>query len=313
MTLPGGQLSTTPIVSDILSPDGRDRVDFSVDYELGGIALNDPSQGLQYQVWVAYVRDGTIYARPEDGGAETAITSDTNITEVSLSFDQNMRPTLAYVANGVTKLYWYDTQIGGPTTTTFAGAFSPFLTLDDKRESQLGTSDLLFFYLRDGSLYYRQQRDRFGVEYQLATGIPVSVDRIVRVGMGTNLRLQVVIIGQPTAVHTDLRTDTLYTAAGGSVLPLFDSAAEVKDGLWRSKVFVLDGQPSFGWGIVEGDYPCRLRVYADGALFYTTPDITSNDAFRLPVGRFREWQLEVESAGRIVGVTVANSIAELNT
>jgi hypothetical protein len=101
-----------------------------------------------------------------------------------------MDVVLAYVASGVTKLYWYDTLAAAQVTTIFAGATSPFLSLDDKRPEEGANSDVLFFYVRSGVLYYREQRERYQTERSLAT-LPVGVTRIVNAGMGRNLRVQI--------------------------------------------------------------------------------------------------------------------------
>ena len=53
MSLPAGGLSSSVVAADLLEPDNWRRPSLLVDYELGGVALNDPSQGLQVQPWVA--------------------------------------------------------------------------------------------------------------------------------------------------------------------------------------------------------------------------------------------------------------------
>jgi hypothetical protein len=165
-----------------------------VDYELGGVALNDPSLGLRVKDWKATFdkSDGWVYLQ---GGNDAPIQllQDFNITEVSLAFDQNMNVALAYLTLGVVKLYWFDTTIPGYTTTTFADARSPRVALDDKRPSLLGGSDVIFAYIRNGSLYYRQQRDRYTVEYFLRDSIP-NTQRLRNIGMGRNLRFQFEIV-----------------------------------------------------------------------------------------------------------------------
>ena len=195
MSLPNDALSVAPVPSALLTPDNRLRssllpATLLTDYEQGGIALNDPSQGLRVQPWMAYLDGNTIYCVPEAGGTPTAILTDTGITELSLAFTQSMDVVLAYVASGDTKLYWFDSTIPGQTTTTFAGATSPFLSLDDKRPEESAASDVLFFYVRSGVLYYREQRERYQTERSLAT-LPVGVNRIVNAGMGRNLRVQI--------------------------------------------------------------------------------------------------------------------------
>lgn len=195
MGLPNDVLSVVPVPAPILVPDQKLRssllpATLLTDYELGGIGIDDPSQGLQVQSWMAYLSGNTIYCVPEAGGTPTAILTDTGITELSLSFTQSMNIVIAYVASGVTKLYWYDSDIPGQTTTVFTGATSPFLSLDDKRPETSADSDVLFFYVRSGVLYYREQRERYQTERSLAT-LPVGVSRIVNAGMGENLRVQI--------------------------------------------------------------------------------------------------------------------------
>ena len=62
--------------------------------------------------------------------------------------------------------------------------------LDDKRQSATaqGNNDIILAYVRAGKLYYRQQRDRYEVEYLLAEEIPAKV--LTRIGMSKNYRLQ---------------------------------------------------------------------------------------------------------------------------
>lgn len=193
MSLPDDERSSIAIFSDPLAPDDRLRTSLLVDYELGGTALNDPSQGLRVRNWMAFYADGQIQVRPEGGTPTTAVISDPDVTELSLTFDQNMRPTIAYTTGGSVKLYWYDSLIESVATLELpAGCSAPFVCLDDKRitSTLVGRSDGLFFYVRDGLVCYRQQRDRYEIERVLAP-LPENTVRFSRVGMGTNLRLQI--------------------------------------------------------------------------------------------------------------------------
>lgn len=75
-------------------------------------------------------------------------------------------------------------------TSPGAGIRSPVLSLDDKRKSQSGTSDVIFGYIRnsDHMLCYRQQRERFTVEHELTQLDARS--RLRNLGMTTKLRMQ---------------------------------------------------------------------------------------------------------------------------
>lgn len=316
MSLPGNAASSSAVQAALLSPDNRDRSDLLLDYELGGVALNDPSGGLQVQPWEAWSDGAHVWVAPSPGRTPTTLLlTGSGITEISFAFDQNMRVTVAYVEAGTTKLFWFDTSVGAMVTTSYAGASSPMLALDDKRPVATlgGSSDVLFFYILGGDLRYRQQRDRFNTERTLAT-LPPTSTRINRVGMGANNRMQIwagdVAGTEASAVYTDLLTDTLYTVDSGDVLPLFHGPAETA--LWRSGVFQTDAQPSMAWAKVEADYPVTVRIYADGELVLAPAPFTSDDPIRLPAIRGAEWFIEVESTGnRVVQVVLASSLAEL--
>lgn len=322
MALPLNQLSSTPVPSLFLAPDSRLRLSLLADYELGGVALFDASQGLMVQVWEVRVVSGTtIQVKPEAGATWTDVTTDTAITEVALAFDQNMRPTVAYVAGGVAKLYWFDSLAVAFVTTFFAGASSPVVTMDDKRALEMTANDVLFFYIIAGTVYYRQQRDRYTIERSLGV-VPAGATRFKRWGMGDALRLQLefgtdaTMSVDPSAVvhseaYTDLLTDTLYVVDNTEILPMFAAANRV--GVWRSPMMLAHHYPAFAWVRVNGalDAPVTVSVYGDGALWYTTPPISDREPKRLAPGRFKTIEIEVQSAGDVTSVVIASSSAEL--
>ena len=211
--LPFGALSITPVPGTFLDPDMRVRPSLLVDYELGGAALNDPTLGLQVRTWQAWYDGTSVRCSPDTGTPETVLFSKPGITELSLTFDQNMRAAVAYVIAGYTYLWWYDSVPGSMVHTQFAGANSPLLSLDDKRLSQTGNSDILFVYLRDGKIYYRQQRDRFGVEYLLSAA-PSWGNRINRIGMMDNGRFGVRFL--PINRSAAISPETNCTTASGN-------------------------------------------------------------------------------------------------
>lgn len=188
MAMPDNALSPEPIYGTFLSPDDRSGTSRLVDYELGGIAIGDPSQGLEVQVWQARLSGGIIQTKPELSGSWYDIVSGADITEIAIAFDQNMRPTVAYVDSGMASFYWYDAAVTNYVTSTFPGATSPVCCMDDKRKMQVGLGDILLFYLRAGRVYHRRQRDRFLIEYDLAA-VPENTTRIRRWGMHSGLRI----------------------------------------------------------------------------------------------------------------------------
>jgi hypothetical protein len=192
--MPDNELSSRAVVDDLLAPDISGRPTLLTDYERGGIALQDPSQGLNVREWTAQVVLDDVRVYPsESPGSYTTVITVPGITEISLSFDQNMNPTLAYMVGSQAFLYWYDSVPEMMVTTELdAGVYSPFLAMDDKRDNanRSGTNDILLFYLLNGGLYFRQQRDRFTIEYPLAEGINPAM-RIFYAGMAVNLRVKV--------------------------------------------------------------------------------------------------------------------------
>lgn len=187
--LPDNVLSSEYVPGDFIPPDDKRRT-LTKAWQLGGAAIGDTSEGLQNRVWVCETDGFNINVYPETSAGDTVvITTDFSISEVSLAFDQNMRPVIAYVAGSMAKLYWYDSTAEANVTTELPGVISPMVALDDKRDSatNAGTSDVIFAYIKNGGFFYRQQRDRYTVERELAEVAPGR--RIWRMGLGTGLRM----------------------------------------------------------------------------------------------------------------------------
>lgn len=187
--LPDNALSTTTVAGILIG--GRSYpVNKQRDFEDGGIYIQDSSEGLQYQVWEAILHDDNVILKSETTPKFIAYTG-SNITEISFTFDRNMNFTLAFVQNGKSKLYWYDSQLGAMTTTNFGSTVSsPRVSLDDKRDLQSAVSDVIFAYVKNNNLCYRQQRDRYQTEYILKTG---GVNKLKKFGMNSKYRLQFLI------------------------------------------------------------------------------------------------------------------------
>lgn len=191
MALPNNRLSTTAEDSGLLSPDSL-AASATYDYEQGGVGLNDPSEGLQVQTWAGYASGDNIIFEDEGGATTVVTTVPGGVRALSISFDQNMRPHVAYVDSaGLANLYWYDTILAMPVTTPFPGITNPRLAHDDKRRMESGSSDIILAYVRDAGLYYRQQRDRFDTERVLDPAIGAL--RLRNVAMGTNHRLHFIL------------------------------------------------------------------------------------------------------------------------
>ena len=309
MAIPEGGFSSPAVVSALLFPDSIVRTDTRVDFERGGVALSDPTQGYNVRDWMCGTDGSEIWVSPyPEQAPRTVFYTGAEITEVSLAFDQNMAPTLVFVEDGVTKLRWFNTLSASWEVTVFANARSPMLTLDDKREFLSVNSDIIFAYISGGNLCYRLQRDRYNTEYVLGP-VPSSSSRLVQLGMGDNNRLQFKVASAANGAYVDISSGDMFIADGEDILQTEVGADQTA--VWRSRVYTFDAQPSFAWARVEAEGAVSFKLYADGALLYHKPSVTSNVAFRLPPKKAREWYIEIEGAVRAQSVTIASSTAEL--
>lgn len=310
MSIPGNLLTDDRPESPLLTPDNLERVDPRRDWERGGVALSDPTQGLNVRNWTAWTDGIAIFVAPyPEQTPAVQVQTGVDITEVSLAFDQNMQPNVVYVDDGLCKLWWYDSTIPGMTTTSFPGYRTPMLTLDDKRDraTNNGQNDIIFAYVRDGLLCWRQQRDRYTIERVLGA-LPNAATRIVGMGMAENNRLQIRLKVPPTSIHADRITDTLYVLTGEDIVGV--ERGPVASGTWKSKTFVTNEVPVLSWARIEGAYPLTFRLYADGAVVQVKT-VANDEPFRLKSGRWREWAVEIEGTTRVLGIRLAQSVEEL--
>jgi len=188
--IPDYRLSTTSSPADFLG--GRALVGNKLlDYETGGIGLNDASQGIDVQIWRGRYIGLDIVLDVPDNPEILPITvltiAGSSITEFSFTFDQLMNPIVAYVQGGESKLNFYDSSVSAYVTVNYGTSVSnPRLSFDDKRDSQLSESDVIFAYIENNSLYFRAQRDRFLTAYLLQTG----VKKLQKIGMNVALEMQ---------------------------------------------------------------------------------------------------------------------------
>ena len=168
----------------LLSPRSR-AYPLTESWESGGVGLSDTSQGLVSHIWRAWTDSKVIYIQRSDLPKDTAKTllEAPNITELDLTFDQNMRPVLTYVSGGIAKLYWYDTVSKSQTITDFPNVQNPRVSLDDKRSFNTANSDVIFAYINNDQLCCRYQRERYGIEHALHQLPPKT--QLVKIGMGT--------------------------------------------------------------------------------------------------------------------------------
>jgi len=288
MALPGDVASTSPHVANFLAPYDRFK-DLFTDYEMGGIALNDGSQGTEVQVWkLTYESDalsptyGDFVLTPESYGSPTVIFNIPDVKEIGLAFNQNMDPFITYLLkDGACKYYYYDSLATAMVTAVLpAGSRSPACCLDDHHWMQTGTSDTILGYIRSGTVYYRQQRDRFLTERALGTGVGDA--RLYRVGMQDNFRLKFEVgAGSGNRLSQivgdccieagigagQLELDELYpTLVRGFWTSQPQAAADLVRGLQRIYFFDFPEYDEKLWGLMRGRDPVAWIPHDDLAI-----------------------------------------------
>jgi hypothetical protein len=169
MAIIDNRLSSLVIAANYLPPDDLEVFPL-LQYESGGVDLNNASEGLFFQDWTCRweASTGNVVVWNETTQNRTTLFNRAGITELDFTFDQNMEPFVTFVAGGTAEFYWYDTAIGQTVFTPLpANTLTPRCALDDKRTNQDSANDIILAYVNGGALKYLQQRDRYATEYVL--------------------------------------------------------------------------------------------------------------------------------------------------
>lgn len=161
-----------------------------IDYEMGGIALNDTTQGMDNTLWRLALDKSTgdlMLGKQNEFGQ--ALLNDPSIKKVSLAFDLNMRPNYVLEYDDLVKFVYYDTTQSNNATLILHDVKSPYLTLDDRRDENSPNADILLCYIKGNQLCVRYQRDRYLIEHILYE-LPNNDCVLERVGMTKNWRMQ---------------------------------------------------------------------------------------------------------------------------
>jgi hypothetical protein len=196
MAIPEGRLSTTLVESSLLEPEAEQWLP-TVNHERGPLAIEDTTLGLLYQNWIVTYDGptGEITATPQTTGSPVVLATVMGIYFLTFTFDQSGRITFTYSTSTSSYIYWYDSSIGQTVTTDLGpSTLSPSVYMDDKRESQNASNDMLLWYFKpeEGNrygLFMRIQRERFLTEHAMATG--ATSNQISKIGMSAGLRIQI--------------------------------------------------------------------------------------------------------------------------
>ena len=204
--IPQGVLAPIPSYNTLLPPDNIIAdITFTTDVQLGGIGLSNGNSGLEYQFWYLEVvnpgESNSYIAVSAPNTPWTTIVTTSGITWARLAFDQNMHPTISFMDNTGNHLFWWDPTIPGNAILNLPSyATYPCVTMDDKRNTStlLGSNDIILGYVGNNDLMYRQERDRYGIEYTLYSNVNTLVANpfLNKIGMDVNYKLQFQIGGQ---------------------------------------------------------------------------------------------------------------------
>lgn len=163
--------------------------EFLADYEMGGVGISDSSLGLRVQLWTLRY-EGGVAILSADNTPDTVLFTRPGIEQIALAFDNNMAPFVAFQDAGGAAYWWFDPLQSEHVFSGYlpTGSHDPRCTLDDKRDLQQSSRDIILAYLRGGNLYYRQQRDRYTVERLLTDEHDLQM--LVAVGMNRKNSLQ---------------------------------------------------------------------------------------------------------------------------
>ncbi len=224
---PQDKLSTVPETATFLGARNLSTSDPMVDYEDGGIALSDATQGLQVQAWRAKILNGkdvVLDVPSVPTILPETIFSLSGISHISFTFDSAMYPVISFMKEGVAYIRWYSALApAGFKVTAIAGGLYPKVSLDDKRELESINRDIILSYTKaDGCLYFRKSRDRYSdlAEKKLYTGLNGLILR--RTGMNIAYRFQWELQTQKQML--------LQWVGGGNIIEWVDGQARISWG-----------------------------------------------------------------------------------
>lgn len=115
------------------------------------------------------------------------------------------------------------------------------------------------------------------------------------------------------AAFNDMKSDALFIAKG-TALYTWRSSSTAQSFTWRSKKFIrLPGMSYTCARVVSSDITkIGFKLYVDGVLKLTLAvGAVPASAFRLPVVRGDQWQIEITGTAKVSRITFATSMAEI--
>lgn len=181
--IPAGQflIATSPA---LLLPVHRFTLDLTSKAR-GGAQLNDAQLGINVQDWDGRVLSDVFYVSSPTH-AESSIIPVVGAKTATFAFDRNMQPVVCWNTDTNSKLYFFNSLTDQFETMVLTGIKRAMVFHDDVRDSATARSDVLMVYQKNTGLYYRQQRDRYAVEYLIRS---IVAGQLASCGMGVANRL----------------------------------------------------------------------------------------------------------------------------
>lgn len=163
--------------------------DFLEDYEMGRERLNqlDGDKTTVWQCGFDDERKSIFIHHYNDTKKTDVLTGLGEVSDISLAFDHLMRPFLAYVEDGVTKLHWHDNN--QTQNMVLNDAIYPYILMNDTRPEQVEIAEVMLFYQKGMMLCCRCQHEKFAIEHEL---IEIRRGRLWQIGMTASHRLKYV-------------------------------------------------------------------------------------------------------------------------
>jgi len=135
----------------------------------GGVALNDASKGRDYQDWSVWYDGSTILFGPTSSGIATGSLATAGVTQLSLAFDNNMNPVLAWLDDTGANIRYFSASTSSYVVVNVPGATSCLACVDDVRPIYNTQSDVIFAYTLPNGLWYTYQRENYATARQAST------------------------------------------------------------------------------------------------------------------------------------------------
>lgn len=164
---------------------------------LGPEELNSAYLGLNKRYWLATFEGGLVDLRFSEGDKWSShstplFTTQHDIKEMSMAFDQAGNPALAYQARGGDLYLWfYNSEIDGYDTLSIGMGRSPKIAFDYLSTPSNPSSDVVLFYVNaNNEAATRLQRERFSVEHLV--GVSYGDLKLISAGKNQSSKYQVV-------------------------------------------------------------------------------------------------------------------------